>query len=224
VRAAAQNKVARLQAFLLLALAVSCCAAHAQTLSANEFAQRIDRHYNALHSLEVHFTQNYSGMGMNRSEAGVLLLRKPGRMKWTYTRPDGKLFVLDGRNGYFYTPGDTTAQRVPAKQLDDLRSPLSLLLGHTKLEKELTGLAIAPAANGDYNLIGIPRGMEKRVVSFSVTAMTDGTIQQMQINETDGIRNTFVFSNEKANAPAPDSAFVFTPPANVQVVDGMPPV
>jgi outer membrane lipoprotein carrier protein len=203
---------------------ISGVAARAQTLSANALAARIDHHYDSLHSLEIHFTQEYEGMGMDRREAGVLLLKKPGRMRWTYSKPEGKLFVLDGRNGYFYSPGDTTAQRVPAKQLDDLRSPLQLLLGHTKLEKELTGLAIAPAANGTYTLTGIPRGMEKRVAAFSVTATVEGVIQSMEIEETDGVRNIFVFSDEKPNPPAPDAAFAFTPPAGVRVVDGMPPV
>jgi outer membrane lipoprotein carrier protein len=207
-----------------IVLALLSCVAQAQTPSADAMAARIDQRYNALHSLEVHFTQDYEGMGMDRREAGVLLLKKPNRMRWTYSKPAGKLFVLDGHNGYFYSPGDTTAQRVPIKQLDDLRSPLRLLLGHTKLAKELTGLAITPATDGAYTLTGIPRGMERRVASFSVTATAEGVIQSMQVEETDGIRNTFLFSDEKPNAPAPDSEFVFTPPAGVQVVDGMPPV
>ncbi|HEX5234277.1 MAG TPA: outer membrane lipoprotein chaperone LolA [Silvibacterium sp.] len=208
----------------LLLLALFSCAAQCQSLSANELAARIDRHYDSLRSLEVNFTQKYDGVGMNRREAGVLLLKKPGRMRWTYSQPAGKLFVLDGHNGYFYSPGDTTAQRVPVKELDDLRSPLRLLLGHTKLAKELTGLAIAPASNGMYTLTGVPRGLEKRVASFSITATATGVIEQMQIEETDGIRNSFEFSDEKPNAAAPDSAFAFAPPTGVRVIDGMPPV
>jgi outer membrane lipoprotein carrier protein len=199
-------------------------AARGQALSADALAARIDHHYDSLRSLEISFTQEYAGMGMNRREAGVLLLRKPGRMRWTYSKPAGKLFVLDGRNGYFYSPGDTTAQRVPVKELDDLRSPLRLLLGHTKLAKELTGLAIDPDGNGVYTLTGIPRGLEKRVASFSITATAEGVIEQMQIEETDGVRNSFVFSEEKPNVAAPDSEFEFVPPAGVRVVDGMPPV
>jgi outer membrane lipoprotein carrier protein len=187
-------------------------------------AARIDHHYNSLRSLEVNFTQEYEGMGMDRRESGVLLLKKPGRMRWTYSKPAGKLFVLDGHTGYFYSPGDTTAQAVPVKDLNDLRSPLRLLLGHTKLTKELTGLAVAPASDGTYVLTGIPRGLEKRVSMFSITATAEGVIQSMQLEETDGIRNMFAFSDEKPNVPAPDSEFVFTPPAGVHVVSGMPPV
>ncbi len=172
----------------------------------------------------MRFAQRYDGMGMNRRESGVLLLKKPGKMRWTYSQPVGKLFILDGHDGYFYTPGDTEVQRVPVKKLDDMRSPLRLLLGHTKLQRELTGLSIAPAANGSYTLSGIPKGMEKRVATFSVTATADGVIQSLRVEETDGITNSFVFTDEKPNAAAPDANFVFTAPAGVHVIEGMPPV
>jgi outer membrane lipoprotein carrier protein len=214
-----------LRAFVLVALLTPCLAiAQTSSLTAIQLAQRIDNHYNALHSLEVQFTQQYEGMGMNRKEAGMLLLKKPGKMRWTYAQPAGKLFILDGKNGYFYSPGDTEVQRVPVKKLDDMRSPLRLLLGHAKLEQELTGLAISRQNDGTYLLTGIPKGLEKRVAAFSVTATADGVIQSMRVEETDGITNSFTFTGENPNAAAPDAAFVFTPPAGVNVVEGMPPV
>jgi outer membrane lipoprotein carrier protein len=192
--------------------------------SAAEIAGRVDRHYNALHSLEVHFVQTYTGLGANRKESGVLLLKKPGKMRWTYTDPDGKLFVLDGKDGYFYSPGEPEAQRVDEKKLDDLRSPLRFLLGHTELGKELTGLTVTPDGNGGYVLAGVPKGLEQRVSSLKITAGADGTIRSMTIEETDGVTNHFEFSGEAANVPAPNSAFVFVPPAGVHVVEGEPPV
>ena len=214
----------------MAALALCLAATHLaraqaqQSLTADALADRIDHHYNSLRTLEVHFVQQYAGMGMNRKEAGVLLLKKPGKMRWTYSLPAGKLFVLDGHDGYFYSPGDTEVQRVPVKKLDDMRSPLRFLLGHTKLAQELTGLSIAPATNGNFTLTGTPKGMEKRIAAFSVTATPAGVIQSMRIEETDGITNSFVFTDETPNAPAPDTSFVFTPPAGVNVVAGMPPV
>jgi len=193
-------------------------------MTAAGLASRIDRHYNALHSLEVHFVQRYSGMGQERKEAGVLLLKKPGKMRWTYTDPDGKLFLLDGKDGYFYSPGETEAQRVPQKQLDDLRSPLRFLLGHTELEKELTGLHIVSENGGETVLSGVPKGLEQRVSALKITAAPDGTIRGMEIDETDGVVNAFEFSGELENAPAPASSFVFTPPSGVHVVTGEAPV
>jgi outer membrane lipoprotein carrier protein len=206
--------------FLLLASA----SLPAQTPTAKAQAARIDKHYNALHSLSVHFTQKYDGMGMHREESGILLLKKPGKMRWTYSQPEGKLFVLDGKNAYFYSPGDTEIPRVPAKKLDDLRSPLRFLLGHTELAKELENLQIAPAENGAYTLSGIPKNMENRIASLSITAGVDGVIQSMRIEETDGALNTFLFTGEQPNAPATDEDFVFHPPAGTHIIEGMPPI
>ena len=43
--------------------------------------RRVDDHYNHLSSLRAHYTEHYSGMGMDRTEEGTLLLKKPGRMR-----------------------------------------------------------------------------------------------------------------------------------------------
>ena len=96
-------------------------------------------------------------MGIQRTESGTLLLVKPGRMKWQYSSPPGKLFLLDGKFAWFYTRGDPQVQRIPAKELNDLRSPLRFLLGHTELEKEIGNLTAAPAPNGFFTLTGQPK-------------------------------------------------------------------
>lgn len=209
---------------VLICAVLAITAAQAENPAAKSIVKRIDHHYDSLHTLRVHFTQHYDGMGMNRTESGTLLLRKPGRMRWTYSQPAGKLFILDGHNGYFYTPGSSTAQRVPVKKIDDLRSPLRLLLGHTKLEKELQSITVTPNADGTYTVTGAPRGLEQRVSDFRITASAEGSIQKLEIDETDGIHNTFVFTDEQPNVPAPESEFHFVAPAGVTIVDGMPPV
>ncbi len=145
---------------------------------AHTLAQRVDHHYNQLHSLKAGFTESYEGLGMRRSESGTLLLQKPGRMRWDYTSPPGKIFLLDGKYAWFYSQGDPHVQRIAAKQLDDLRSPLRFLLGHTELEKELTHLTMAPAANGAVTLTGQPKGQEKRVPRLALTVSPDGTIRR----------------------------------------------
>ncbi len=192
-------------------------------------AERVDAHYNALRSLEVAFTQTFDGMGLHREERGTLLLAKGGRfasarMRWTYSDPAGKLFVLDGKDGYFYTPGQAEVQKVPAAKLDDLRSPLAFLLGHAALAKQLGGLALAPGPGGAQTLTGVPRGLEQRVARLAVTAAPDGRIEALELDELDGSRNLFRFAHEQGDAPAPASAFTFTPPAGTRVVSGLPPV
>lgn len=214
---------------LLAGIASACLGAQqpapsAKDLSVHEMAQRVDRHYNQLHSLKSGFTENYEGMGVSRTESGTLFLIKPGRMKWEYSSPPGKLFLLDGKYAWFYSRGDPKVQRIPAKELDDLRSPLRFLLGRTELEKELDHLKMTPAGNGEYTLTGLPKGQEKRVLRLALTVTPDGAITAIEMEESDGAVTHFHFSHEQPNAPISPSAFHFAPPPGVPVVDTLPPV
>ena len=192
--------------------------------SAHELAQRADRHYNQLHSLTAGFTETYAGLGMQKTESGKLLLEKPGRMKWEYSSPPGKIFLLDGKYAWFYTKGDAQVQRIPAKELDDLRSPLRFLLGHANLEKEMSNLTAAPASNGGFTLTGQPKGQEKRVTRLTLTVTAAGAITAIEIEEADGALTRFTFTDERPDAAISPETFEFTPPPGVPVVDAMPPV
>ena len=217
---------------ILILSAVLPCAllSHAQDASpsgvvdVHTLAQRVDDHYNQLRSLRAAFTESYEGFGMSRSESGTLYLQKPGRMKWDYSSPAGKIFLLDGKYAWFWSRSASQVQRIEAKKLDDLRSPLRFLLGHTELEKELTSLKAGKAPDGQYLLTGLPRGRQNRIqlVTFSVTAA--GAITGISIEETDGAVTRFSFTGEEPNAQIPEGTFRFTPPPGIPVVDTMGPV
>jgi outer membrane lipoprotein carrier protein len=208
---------------LLAALLCTCLNAQQHSVTAKEVASRVDHHYNQLRSLRAGFAETFEGMGIKRTESGTLLLVKPGRMKWDYSSPPGKLFLLDGKYAWFYTRGDAQVQRIPAKELDDLRSPLRFLLGHTELEKELDGLTVAPAPGGSFTLTGQPKGQENRVRRLTLAVTADGTISAIDIEETDGALTHFTFSSEQQNVSIPAATFQFTPPQGVPVVDALPP-
>lgn len=184
---------------------------------------KVDDHYNHLSSLRAAYAEHYTGMGMDRTETGTLLLKKPGRMRWNYTTPVGKVSVLDGKFGWFYTPGDNQATRIAAKKLDDLRSPLRFLLGHTQLAKELDQATVTPDGSG-FRIAGVPKGMSQRVKLLSLTVAATGAIQKMRLEEIDGAVTEFTFSSIQENVPVRDSDFTFTPPAGVAVVDGIAPI
>jgi outer membrane lipoprotein carrier protein len=196
----------------------------AQAPDAHTMAQRVDQHYNKLHSLKAGFTESYDGLGVKRIENGTLLMEKPGRMRWDYSSPEGKLFLLDGKFAWFYAKGDPHVQRMIAKDLDDLRSPLRFLLGHTQLEKEFNQLTLKPVANGEFTLSGVPKGQENRIARVTLTVRADGAITGIEIEEIDGVMTRFAFTDEAVNVAVPAGAFKFVAPPGVPVVDGLPPV
>lgn len=200
-----------------------CCTAHLFAQNSTALIRKVDDHYNHLTSLRAHYTERYTGMGMDRTESGTLLLKKPGRMRWNYDKPVGKVFVLDGKYAWFYTPGDEQTQRVPAKELDDLRSPLRFLLGHTQLQKELDHLTVSPDGAG-FKITGVPKGMEQRVKQLSLGVTAAGTIERMRLEEVDGAVTEFTFTSIEENVPVKNEDFIFHPPTGVVVVNGLPPI
>lgn len=203
---------------LTLLLTVTCPAQ-----SPADLIRKVDDHYNHLRTLRARYAEHYAGMGLDRTETGTLSMKKPGLMRWSYDNPPGKVFVLDGKFGWFYTPGEAQVSRVPAKQLDDLRSPLRLLLGHTQLAKELDKLTVAPDG-ANFRIAGVPKGMAERVRLLTLNVTPDGVIQSMEIEELDGATTAFTFTNQQENLPLPASDFTFTPPPGVAVTNGEAPI
>ncbi len=196
-------------------------AARAQSVS--DVASRVDRYYNRLSSMKAAFTETYSGAGIDRTESGTLLLKKPGRMRWDYASPRAKLFVADGSTAWFYVPGERQARKADIKKLDDLRSPLRFLLGKTRLRKELNGLSIATDVhplNPDTTILrGIPKGMEDRVQQVQIEVNPAGQIIRIRVEEVDGATTEFRFTNIEPNAPVDSALFRFKPPDGVEVVE-----
>jgi len=210
-------------ALLLTLLCAPLLCAPLRAQSNDAIVRKVDDHYNHLSSLRARYSEKYSGMGMTKTETGTLVLKKPGRMRWSYDNPVGKVFVLDGKYAWFYTPGDAQAQRVPAKELDDLRSPLRFLLGHTQLKKELNDLTVTPDGAG-FRITGVPKGMEQRVKMLTLDVTAAGAIETMRLEEVGGAVTEFTFSNMEEDVPMKNSDFVFSPPAGVTIVKGLPPV
>jgi outer membrane lipoprotein carrier protein len=71
----------------------------------------------------------------------VLELRKPGRMRWEYTDPKGKLVVCDGKTLWMYTPSDNRVAKTALKQTGDMEAPIAFLLGKLHFEKEFRDIA-----------------------------------------------------------------------------------
>jgi outer membrane lipoprotein carrier protein len=206
---------------IVLALSVSVLG---QSPSIHSIASAVDHRYNHLQTLQAEFTEIYRGAGMGRTESGTLWLKKPGKMRWQYRSPREKLFVSDGKDAWFYVPGEPQVRRTPVRQLSDLRSPLAFLLGKTKLEKELSGLSaatdIAPLTPGNVVLRGVPQAMSDQVSQVLIEVTPDSWIDRIILEGTDGSSTEFRFRGQKEDGKIDDQSFRFEVPAGVEVIDG----
>jgi outer membrane lipoprotein carrier protein len=208
---------------LVAVLAITTFATLTQAADVRTIAQAVDRHYNHLHTLECEFTEIYSGSDSERTETGTLWLKKPGKMRWEYRSPKAKLFVVDGKNAWFYVPGEHQVRRTAVKKLDDLRSPLAFLLGKTQLEKELRGLSlapdVAPLVAGDIMLRGVPKELADRLNQVLLEITADSSISRIVLEESDGATIEYRFGEKKEDVKIADQQFEFRVPDGVEVVE-----
>ena len=178
----------------------------------------IEERYNRAQTLQLSFTETYQLQGRARIEKGDLYLRKPGRMRWQYTAPAGKLFVSDNKFIYSYTPQDNRAEKMKFKETDDMRAPLAFLLGRLDFHRDFREFR-AHAEDGGVFITAIPKSNDLPYSEVSFLAGPDFTIRQLEVKNQDNSMLKFAFENEKQNPPLAANLFEFMPPRGAEFVD-----
>ena len=89
----------RYTGLLLLAVVVasSALAGQAKSATPEELASRIQTRYDTIRDFEADFVQTYQGglLRTKTTEQGTVAIKRPGRMRWVYTKPERKEFVSE---------------------------------------------------------------------------------------------------------------------------------
>src|SRR4029077_11726511 len=129
-------------------------------------AARMETRYRRASTLQATFLERYSENGtVLRTEAGTAHFRSHGKMRWEYDRPEKDLCLVDGKTAWCYVPADHTVTRAPAKQSEDLRTPLALLAGQINISRVCSPVELAesekPLHEGNAVLRCRPRGQKQ---------------------------------------------------------------
>jgi outer membrane lipoprotein carrier protein len=179
----------------------------------------IEDRYNRSQSLKLDFSETYAGSGRPvQTESGVLYMRKPGKMRWEYSSPAGKVFLSDGKDVFQYLPEDHQATKSKLKQSDDMRAPLAFLLGKLDFMKEFKSFETSGDPVGTW-IIAAPKSDNLIYNKVEFLASADGEIHRLRVTGQEGAKLSFEFSNEQVNAPVSPAMFAFHPPAGVRIVE-----
>lgn len=178
----------------------------------------IEQRYNRTKTLKVLFTETYSVQGRPRkSEGGELTLRKPGRMRWDYTAPSGKLFVSDGKDVYLYTPDNNRVEKMKLKESEDMRAPLAFLLGKLDFAKEFRSFDMK-AEGADMRITAQAKTDRLPYAKIDMLVTADYSIRKLIITDQDQSILSFDFERERLNPPVDDAQFRFSIPAGATLV------
>ena len=192
--------------------------------SMDQVVRTLERHYNRMRTLKANFVQIYKtdARAPSREEAGILYLKKPGKMRWEYTHPEVKLFLLDGKRIFFYVPQDSQVIRIPVKRSADLRTPLRFLLGRMNLKRtfrvELARDA-APLDPGNPVLRLRPKKNRERFRELLLEVDGRQRLRRIKILESDGTITEFRLFGEIPNPPLDSALFRFRLPPGVELIE-----
>ena len=194
-----------------------------QLPSAAEFARRLQARYDAITDFSADFVQTYRGGVLRKTttESGTVAIKKPGRMRWTYTRPEDKLFVADGRKMYIYVPADrqVIVRDMPAG--DEAATPILFLVGKGQLTRDFDAayadLPGAPAGSVALKLTPRTPQRDYESITLVVEARTL-RLRMLVARDSQGGTSTFTFTNLKENVGLPDKIFSFVIPRGADVI------
>ena len=180
----------------------------------------VEARYNHAQSLTLHFTETYKAQKrLEQAESGVLTLRKPGRMRWEYSSPVGKLFVSDGKDVYLYLPAANRVEHSKFKESEDLRAPLAFLLGKLNFYKEFRSFNLRPEGENEW-VDAVPNSANLPYSSVEFLIAPDAKILRLRVVGQDRSIMDFSFTQERLNVPLDAKLFSFRPPVGAEMVEG----
>ncbi len=186
--------------------------------AADELLARVERRHAAVRDLEARFTQSWrsGALGRERVESGVLRIKRPGRMRWDYEKPEQKLFVSDGKAWYFYVPAER--QVVVREQTGDRRAPALLLAGGSIAAQFAPALEADAAGRPRLRLR--PRAPDPELDRVYVDLDGSDRITGLEVHDAQGNVSRFRFEALRENRGLADELFRFTVPKGVEVIAG----
>jgi len=196
--------------------------AHAEDSSVDKDIARmlkgVEERYNRTETLQVAFAETYTNHGRKHTENGELYLHKPGRTRWEYKIPAGKLFGSDGKFVYSYMPDEKRFDKMSIKETDDMRAPLAFLLGKLQFEKEFREFRTLPDGPSTF-VTALPKSDKMPYTEVTFLIDPNFTIRWINVKAQDGSQLEFSFSAEKRNPVIAESMFEFKPPLGVIYTD-----
>jgi len=192
-----------------------------------EEISNIQATYDGIQDLSARFHQISSlrsSKGKDESN-GLLFMKKPGRMRWEYKKPEARLIVSDGKTLYLYTPADRQVMVQEATQA--FNSPaVNLLSGMGKLREDFRirwGKTEEKDRRGNLLLDLKPIESQGHLEQILLEVHPEThMVERILLRDAFGNTTALSFKKVKINTGLADQLFTFAPPPGTEVIKGFP--
>jgi len=199
--------------------------AGAPAVGLEQLLKRFNESQQAVQSLTANFSErkNLSLLAKPVVANGTFLYSKPGRIKWEYSEPEPRIFLITENRFVAYYPNQKRAEEVPLSKLAGRRVFRVFGIGQTSedLEKFFDISQTDPGEEkGTYLLVLTPKRRRVKdrlqLVRFWVDAKTY-LPRRLEYLESDGDSTLLTFANLRLNPDIAEARFNVHIPEDVQV-------
>ena len=197
-------------------------------LTADELADKVQVTYQGFSDLQGIFHQRATNKlsGMTQEASGRLFLKWPGRMRWEYEKPESRLFLIDGKTLWSYSPSERQAISQDVSGVLTT-SPIGILFGMSSLRRDFQVRPIVHAGIRDspeslLELTPKGKGLSFKRVILGVDRESF-FIQRLTIFDLYGNTTVVELSKQKVNSGLKDELFQFSPPPGTEFMAPLKP-
>lgn len=196
-----------------------------RALSAAQVVAGVQAFYNRTTSFEADFRQfNTAAVSNTTTEsAGHVSFKRPGRMRWEYTRPQGNLVISNGTTLWTYEPASRQVF-IANLQQSQLPSALSFLMGTGNLSVDFDARLRTTNVAGYSNFYMVELTPRAPNPSFAKLILfvepQNYQVAEAAVIDAQNNRNRFQFigASVRLNTNPADALFQFTVPAGTTVI------
>ena len=197
---------------------------------AREVAAAVQSFYDQTRNVSADFYQTYVHKLYKRTDRskGGVVFQKPGKMRWDYARPNGKVIVADGEQLLAYEPGEPgEPDQMVIQKMNEAQLPqaLSFLTGTGRLEESFLFRLLDPEREGfasgkvlELTPIKPSPHFDRILFYVESNPRLRGLVRRVLIIDSLGNRNRFDFSDLRFNRDIPASLFDFRPPPGTRIL------
>lgn len=212
--------MARFLTLTLLFALGSFADARAQT----DVLKRILKVNEGIETFQAEFVQtNYiEATGISQEFLGKLWLKRPEKFRMEVFSPDTQLFVSDGEIMWIYLPKTKQAIREELGETAMVPQPSRVLFQFSE-KYEIDFKGENKVKDKTYYLLDLTPKEESPYLTGAKVWLSLESLHMERLVVADVQKNkmTLEFRQVKANLSLPESKFTFTPPDDVEVVEGM---
>ncbi len=204
-------------------LLFSSLPAFGDLLPLNELIAKTQERYEKTVDLKAQFIQEVTIKAMNKTEReeGVLYVKNPRRMLWSYSKPKAKKLIINPKKAWLYIPDDHAVYVQDTENIYKSKLAVKFLSGIGKLSEDFHVGFSRPEpvdGNGNYQLTLTPKASETGINKLFLTIDKD-TFQIIQCSFTDlyGNITRIRLTDIKINNKLDDKLFSFKPPSGVEI-------